>query len=164
MGELCVWHNSPVLYNMEEKYYFEGVKVAYSNIPTPPHNPLKRPEIHYRKFWAALFGLIFLESVSGAGGYYLFRDSVHSKLYTVCLCGAVLLTYMAVIAKHAVIWMVHLYQNKAPDEMRLQCVFEPSCSEYMILAVEKYGVIRGVYKGIGRLRRCHGPNCGIDYP
>lgn len=73
------------------------------------------------------------------------------------------LIYFSVIAKKAVIWMVHLYQNKASDETRLKCVMEPSCSVYMILAVEKYGVIRGVYKGIRRLFRC-GDVCGVDYP
>ena len=47
---------------------------------------------------------------------------------------------------------------------RLKCVFEPSCSEYMILAVNKYGLVRGVIKGIRRLLRCHPPNGGKDYP
>ncbi|MBR2615982.1 MAG: membrane protein insertion efficiency factor YidD [Clostridia bacterium] len=68
------------------------------------------------------------------------------------------------MAKSAVIWLVHLYQNKASDRTRLKCMFEPSCSEYMILAVEKYGVVRGVFKGIRRLLRCHPPNGGKDYP
>jgi putative component of membrane protein insertase Oxa1/YidC/SpoIIIJ protein YidD len=34
----------------------------------------------------------------------------------------------------------------------------------MILAVEKYGAFRGVLKGLSRIRRCHFPNGGIDYP
>jgi putative component of membrane protein insertase Oxa1/YidC/SpoIIIJ protein YidD len=33
----------------------------------------------------------------------------------------------------------------------------------MIMAVQKYGVIKGVCKGIDRLNRC-GPESGIDYP
>lgn len=138
--------------------------MAYSNIPKPPYNPLKRPEIHYRKFWMALIGLILLEGLAAYGGYYIFRGSKRPELYMVCLCAVICLMYIMLIAKRAIIWIVHLYQNKASDAMRLQCVFEPSCSEYMILAVEKYGVLRGVCKGINRLRRCHGPNCGVDYP
>ncbi|PIP03766.1 MAG: membrane protein insertion efficiency factor YidD [Candidatus Yonathbacteria bacterium CG_4_10_14_3_um_filter_47_65] len=35
------------------------------------------------------------------------------------------------------------------------CVFFPSCSEYTIHTIEKYGVIRGVFKGIKRIFRCH---------
>ncbi|PID75232.1 MAG: membrane protein insertion efficiency factor YidD [Deltaproteobacteria bacterium] len=35
------------------------------------------------------------------------------------------------------------------------CRFVPTCSVYMAEAIEKYGVIRGGCKGIGRLLRCH---------
>ena len=35
------------------------------------------------------------------------------------------------------------------------CRFTPTCSTYMIDAVSKYGVVRGVWKGIGRILRCH---------
>jgi uncharacterized protein len=40
------------------------------------------------------------------------------------------------------------------------CRFEPSCSEYMILAVRKYGPIYGVAKGVHRVCRCHPWNAG----
>ncbi|GBD37516.1 Putative membrane protein insertion efficiency factor [bacterium HR36] len=35
------------------------------------------------------------------------------------------------------------------------CRFEPSCSEYMLQAVRKYGVLRGVAKGWWRILRCN---------
>jgi putative membrane protein insertion efficiency factor len=35
------------------------------------------------------------------------------------------------------------------------CRFYPTCSEYMLEAVEKYGVVRGVWMGTRRLARCH---------
>ncbi len=35
------------------------------------------------------------------------------------------------------------------------CRFEPTCSEYMREAVERYGTARGVAKGVWRLMRCH---------
>ena len=35
------------------------------------------------------------------------------------------------------------------------CRFEPSCSRYMIGALRKYGVLKGVWKGVGRVLRCH---------
>jgi putative membrane protein insertion efficiency factor len=35
------------------------------------------------------------------------------------------------------------------------CRFEPTCSVYMMQAVEKYGVWRGVGKGLRRIVRCH---------
>lgn len=63
-----------------------------------------------------------------------------------------------------IIKQVRWYQRTAPDSLRQSCRFQPSCSEYMILAVEKYGVIKGFSKGIKRILRCHKPNGGIDYP
>ena len=35
------------------------------------------------------------------------------------------------------------------------CRFEPTCSEYMLQAVARHGVLRGVWMGLGRLGRCH---------
>jgi putative membrane protein insertion efficiency factor len=34
------------------------------------------------------------------------------------------------------------------------CRFQPSCSEYMIEAVTKYGPMRGACKGVWRICRC----------
>ncbi len=66
--------------------------------------------------------------------------------------------------KRFLISLVRFYQRHASPQLRASCLFEPSCSEYMILAIEKYGCIKGVYKGIARLLRCKPPNGGIDYP
>jgi putative membrane protein insertion efficiency factor len=35
------------------------------------------------------------------------------------------------------------------------CRFHPTCSEYMMQAVETHGVLRGVWMGLRRLSRCH---------
>jgi uncharacterized protein len=43
------------------------------------------------------------------------------------------------------------------------CRFIPSCSEYTYEAVEKYGVIKGLFLGLKRVLRCHpGGKSGID--
>jgi putative membrane protein insertion efficiency factor len=43
------------------------------------------------------------------------------------------------------------------------CRFRPTCSHYMIEAVETHGALRGVWLGLKRLTRCHpwGPS-GYD--
>ena len=69
-----------------------------------------------------------------------------------------------IFAKRFCIWLILLYQRFAPEKIRRECCFEPSCSEYMKLAIEKYGVVKGIYRGGKRLLRCHWPNGGIDYP
>jgi uncharacterized protein len=40
------------------------------------------------------------------------------------------------------------------------CRFEPTCSIYMMQAIEKYGALRGTWLGIRRLSRCHVFNPG----
>ncbi len=37
----------------------------------------------------------------------------------------------------------------------IHCKFEPTCSEYTKQAIEKYGLIRGTWKGFKRIIKCH---------
>jgi putative membrane protein insertion efficiency factor len=64
-----------------------------------------------------------------------------------------------------VIGLVRVYQWTLSPIFGRQCRFEPTCSHYMIGAVEKYGVVRGVLKGLWRILRCN-PFCrgGHDPP
>ena len=66
--------------------------------------------------------------------------------------------------KKFLIWIIEIYQKYAPSNVRLSCRFEPTCSQYMKLAVYKYGVVLGMIKGLKRLSKCHPPNGGVDYP
>lgn len=52
----------------------------------------------------------------------------------------------------------------APYEVRSTCLFVPNCSEYMVLAIEKYGLIKGIRMGLARFNRCKPPYGGVDYP
>ena len=74
------------------------------------------------------------------------------------------LGYFALIAKRAAVCLVRIYQRYAPDAIRNKCRFEPSCSQYMILAIEKYGLFKGIAKGIGRIGRCNVHGGGFDEP
>lgn len=35
------------------------------------------------------------------------------------------------------------------------CKFQPTCSEYAYQAIEKYGMIKGLFKATARILRCH---------
>ena len=48
---------------------------------------------------------------------------------------------------------IRLYQACLRPVLPSVCRFQPSCSEYFILAVGKYGPIRGAFKGVGRICR-----------
>ena len=78
------------------------------------------------------------------------------------LITAILVTLF--LFKQLLIGLVLLYKATAPLSLRAQCLFEPTCSTYMIMALKKYGLFVGLYKGIHRLLRCKIPNGGVDYP
>lgn len=162
---------------MKDLYDVRGVKVVETTAKPRPFNPLNRPDIHIKKVILAIAGLLFLavgtyhgvnkiEKIAESVHQYPIIDKIFRSGWNIALLCTVIVViiYLCLISKRAIIWLVHVYQHFAPAKTRLACVFEPSCSEYMILAVKKYGSIRGVLKGIHRLRRCHYPNYGKDYP
>ena len=53
------------------------------------------------------------------------------------------------------ILFVRGYQLTLSPLLGNRCRFHPSCSQYFIEAVCKYGAIRGAAKGLWRLARCH---------
>jgi uncharacterized protein len=48
-----------------------------------------------------------------------------------------------------------MYQFTLSPIFGQQCRFRPTCSHYMIEAVEKYGAVRGALKGLWRILRCN---------
>lgn len=55
---------------------------------------------------------------------------------------------------------VRLYQIFLSPIFGNQCRFRPTCSNYFIQAVNKYGAVRGAAKGIWRICRCNPWNRG----
>jgi uncharacterized protein len=55
---------------------------------------------------------------------------------------------------------VRLYQICISPWLGANCRYEPSCSNYMILAVRKYGPLRGGWRGVCRIARCHPLHAG----
>ena len=57
--------------------------------------------------------------------------------------------------KYLAIYIIKLYQMTLGLVFRGYCRFNPTCSEYMMQAIQKYGFISGGYKGMKRLSKCH---------
>ena len=104
---------------------------------------------------------IFLISGIWLAFAFFFADSTRLIL-AISLTVAIMLTY--ILLKYFFIGTVLMYKAFAPLSIRSQCRFEPTCSTYMIMALKKYGLFIGLFKGIRRLMRCHPPNGGVDYP
>jgi hypothetical protein len=59
-----------------------------------------------------------------------------------------------------IILLVRVYQYTLSPLVGRHCRFRPTCSNYMIGAVQKYGAVRGTAKGLWRICRCHPWNAG----
>lgn len=142
--------------------------------------PLVRPNTSYKK--AALCLSLFLSAnvVMIILLYCLFRwlgifsflpDTIY-RFYTVHHTAFIVLLVLLqftvsglVALKPAIIGAIRLYQRYAPEDIRRRCLFKPTCSEYAILAIQKYGVIRGMRKAYIRLfKKCKGRIYSIDEP
>jgi len=57
--------------------------------------------------------------------------------------------------KVVLIFFIRFYRSLISPLLPPACRFTPTCSEYAMQAIEKYGALRGVYLGARRLLRCH---------
>lgn len=59
--------------------------------------------------------------------------------------------------------LIRLYQRTlSPDHGWLRvfypngcCIYQPTCSQYTYEAIEKYGIVKGMWMGSGRILRCN---------
>jgi uncharacterized protein len=63
--------------------------------------------------------------------------------------------FLKAVPVRLLIGMVRIYQWTLSPLIGRQCRFQPTCSNYFIGAVQKYGAIRGTLKGIARILRCN---------
>ncbi|MHC1761837.1 MAG: membrane protein insertion efficiency factor YidD [Negativicutes bacterium] len=57
--------------------------------------------------------------------------------------------------KRLVVWIILFYRKVISPYKTPCCRFVPTCSEYAILAVEKYGVGKGLFLAVRRILKCH---------
>lgn len=62
--------------------------------------------------------------------------------------------------KQIVIALIRFYQRFISPLLPSACRFQPTCSQYTLEAVQKYGAIKGTWLGIRRISRCHPFNPG----
>ena len=89
----------------------------------------------------------------------------HPGWWSVLLWLAVTTLGFIIVLRRALIGAIRLYQRYAPEDVRRRCLFLPTCSEYGILALQKYGLVIGLWKLYDRLVvRCRGNVYRINYP
>jgi hypothetical protein len=59
------------------------------------------------------------------------------------------------IMKRLALGLIRVYQLCISPILPARCIHTPSCSQYMVEAVQQHGVLSGVWLGLKRLLRCH---------
>jgi len=65
-------------------------------------------------------------------------------------------------AKFVTLKLLRAYKWAISPLLPAACRYVPTCSEYAMEAVERYGALRGGWMAFGRVLRCH-PFAGADY-
>ncbi|GIV26219.1 MAG: putative membrane protein insertion efficiency factor [Bacteroidia bacterium] len=64
--------------------------------------------------------------------------------------------------KYIAILLIRLYQLVLSPVLPNACRFTPTCSQYTLEAVKKYGFFKGLWLGLKRISRCR-PGGGSGY-
>ncbi len=51
--------------------------------------------------------------------------------------------------------MIRIYQVTISQSLPSTCRYLPTCSQYTYEAIEKYGIIKGIWLGARRISTCH---------
>ena len=141
---------------------------------------LERPDTDVKKVVKFICGFTVISAILAIVSFHLFQrlgifallpdafiqfQTQHPSIFFVLYC-FMFIVFMGLLAlKRAVIGVIKLYQHYAPEDIRRRCLFKPTCSEYAILAIKKYGLIIGLVKTYIRVAyKCRGNIYRIDYP
>ena len=57
--------------------------------------------------------------------------------------------------KKALLALIRIYQKAISPHLPASCRFQPTCSQYTITAIERFGALRGSFMGAKRILRCN---------
>ncbi|WP_087490302.1 membrane protein insertion efficiency factor YidD [Tatumella citrea] len=60
--------------------------------------------------------------------------------------------------------LIRVYQRAISPLLGPHCRFNPTCSQYGIEALRRFGVIKGCWLTVKRVLKCHPLNAGGDDP
>jgi len=66
------------------------------------------------------------------------------------------------LPKRFLLWMVRFYRRNISPMHQPCCRFIPTCSQYALEAIQKYGAIKGGFLALRRILRCN-PLCKGGY-
>lgn len=125
----------------------------YRILPKP-----KTTYCHTAIYISFLFAVIF--------GTYIIISEMQISLTLKILCAvAGVFVIVESFLRFVLIKLIECYQHYAKEETRRRCMCIPSCSEYAIMCLKKYLLIKAIYKITVRLfHTCKGDTFKVDYP
>lgn len=122
------------------------------------HHSLSRPPINWGKavlaillFEVAIYMLVRMLSLSANSSFFI-EETAH--IVALLFGGRLILRFV-----------VKVYQRYAPESLRRQCTCKPTCSEYALLALQKYYWPKALILIIRRVvYTCQLPDYKLDYP
>ncbi|MBQ0046486.1 MAG: membrane protein insertion efficiency factor YidD [Prevotellaceae bacterium] len=123
------------------------------------HHELQRPDLNIKKM---LVIVVLVMSIMCIVSYSLYLLAGFSFF----LCLDVLLCTVTICYGSDILrFLVKCYQHYATENIRRQCSCMPSCSEYALLALDKYIWPKALWKIWRRVTHtCSMPGYHIDYP
>lgn len=64
--------------------------------------------------------------------------------------------------KRIMLWLIGFYRKFISPTLPPSCRFSPTCSEYAMTAIERYGPLKGGWLALKRIVRCN-PFCPGGY-
>ena len=62
--------------------------------------------------------------------------------------------FFSKLSKRLLLLLVRMYQLMISPLMTNHCRFEPTCSRYALIAIDRFGVFKGTYLAARRILRC----------
>lgn len=57
--------------------------------------------------------------------------------------------------KKLMLYMIRFYRQRISPGIAPRCRYTPTCSQYAVQAIEKYGALKGGFLALRRILRCH---------
>lgn len=130
------------------------------NQVTSASSRLHRPDVNHWRFIALFAATMLLAAVAQQLSLAIEGQPPEFSTPRFLLW---MLLWLLAFSRPLAIHVIRCYQRYASDSTRCRCCHHPSCSEYTIICLYKYGILTTAAKAFKRLRNC-GKNRGTDFP
>ena len=73
-----------------------------------------------------------------------------------------MMTLLRALPKRILLWLIRFYQRSISPRHPACCRFIPTCSQYALEAIPRYGALKGGFLALRRILRCN-PFCKGGY-